>query len=159
MVVGLGPYLVRPGDDYCPSPSAASVAPLTRVLKLLTSSTPLGATTVEVNTPETLPRSRYKYSILALQQPSQLRCRRRPLSTRDCNFAPLLHLRAWSWNQSARKPIGLLECYRQDDRQRLAVCRFRVERGRICRRPLAPARANGDLQGASNDRKAASSLE
>jgi hypothetical protein len=28
MVVGLGAYLVRPGDEYCPSPSAASVATL-----------------------------------------------------------------------------------------------------------------------------------
>jgi hypothetical protein len=28
MVVGLGAYSVRPGDAYCPSPSAASVAML-----------------------------------------------------------------------------------------------------------------------------------
>jgi hypothetical protein len=28
MVVGLGAYSVRPGDDYCPNPSAASVTAL-----------------------------------------------------------------------------------------------------------------------------------
>jgi hypothetical protein len=28
MVVGLGAYSVHPGDQYCPSPSAASVAKL-----------------------------------------------------------------------------------------------------------------------------------
>jgi len=28
MVVGLGAYSVRPGDEYCPSPSPASVAAL-----------------------------------------------------------------------------------------------------------------------------------
>jgi hypothetical protein len=28
MVVGLGAYLAHPGDEYCPSPSAASVAKL-----------------------------------------------------------------------------------------------------------------------------------
>jgi hypothetical protein len=28
MIVGLGAYSVRPGDEYCPSPSAASVAAL-----------------------------------------------------------------------------------------------------------------------------------
>ena len=28
MIVGLGAYSVHPGDEYCPSPSAASVAAL-----------------------------------------------------------------------------------------------------------------------------------